>query len=57
MYDDDYAWRESFRLVLPARRWLLAAVGLAAAWRLGRLILSMKRRLETLEAIILDPHR
>jgi len=57
MYDDDYAWRESFRLVLPARRWLLAVVGAVAAWRLGRLILSMKRRLETLEAILLDPRR
>lgn len=58
MYDDSDGeeWREGFRLTLPPRRWLYAAAGLVVVYKLGQLIVSMKRRLETLEAILLDPN-
>lgn len=59
MYNDDYAddWRGLFRLRIPPARWLYAAAAMIVAWKLGALIASMKRRLETLEAILLDQPR
>ena len=60
MYDDDDAWRGGFRFRLPylhGSPWtlLLFASAIVGVWKLGRLIRSMRIRLETLEAILLDP--
>lgn len=59
MYDDDAdSWR-GFRFRLPCLHgipWNLLglAVAVFCGWKIGRLIRSMRIRLETLEAILLD---
>jgi hypothetical protein len=60
LYDEDeYDWPGGIRFRLPCLHglpWRLfgVALGLVAGWRLGRMIRSMRIRLETLEAILLD---
>ncbi len=60
MYNDDADdWRPAFQFRLPCLHgipWKLLGlvVGAACGWKIGRLIRSMKIRLETLESILLD---
>jgi hypothetical protein len=60
VYDEDaQAWRGGFRFRLPCLHgipWnlILFTAAIFGGWKLGRLIRSMRIRLETLEAILLD---
>jgi hypothetical protein len=59
VYDDGDDWRPAFRFRLPCLHgipWNLLglAVAIACGWKVGRLIRSMRIRLETIEAILLD---
>ncbi len=56
MYDDDFSddWRSLFRVRISPKKLIVGTLTFFALYKFTKVLLAMQRRLETLEAILLD---